>query len=314
MPGVHDTRIVAIFGPTAVGKSRVAVEVARALDGEIVSADSMQVYAGLPVLTDQPSPEAMAEVPHHLVAEVPLDEEYSAARYCREARSVIEDVARRGKLPLLVGGTGLYIRGLLGGLSFAARPASNVRRRWEKFIREKGKAAARLELERLDPDAAATVDSNNPRRLARALEAAASAGPSVASERHKLWSPDSAYRVYSFALESPRAALYQAIDDRVDKMFSSGAVEEVRLALRGDVSRTAAQAIGFKEIREYLDGGVTLEQAAEAIKAKSRRYAKRQLTWMRKMPDIVRIDVAGRTPIQAAGEILSRLRHSGFIS
>lgn len=308
------TRIAAIFGPTAVGKSQVAVEVARAAGGEIISADSMQIYRGLPVITDQPSPEMLAQIPHHLIGAAPLGEEYSAARYSLEAREVIRAVAGRGRLPLLVGGTGLYIRGLLGGLSFAARPAADVRREWEKFIREKGKAAAYDELKRLDPDAAASIDRNNPRRLMRALEAAGSDGQSMAWERHRLWSPESTYRALSFALESPREELYRKIEARVDNMLMAGAIDEVREALQGEVSRTAAQAIGFNEIKEYLAGSLTLEEATTAIKAKSRRYAKRQLTWMRKMPDLVRIDVSGRTPVQGAEEILGHMRQAGFIS
>ncbi|MBE0429319.1 MAG: tRNA (adenosine(37)-N6)-dimethylallyltransferase MiaA [Thermoleophilia bacterium] len=323
MSGSRAIRIVAIFGPTAVGKSRVAVEVARAIAGEVVAADSMQIYRGLPILTDQPGEELMTAVFHHLVGVVPLSAEYSAARYAREAEGIVREVAGRRRLPLLAGGTGLYMRGLLGGLSFAPRAGSEARARWEGFLAERGADAAFRELKRLDPGAAAVTGRGNPRRLVRALEAAQARAesPELAAngtsspapvERGRLWSAESPYRVLSFGLEMPRAALYARIDQRVDEMMAAGAVDEVREALRGRVSRTAAQAIGFQDIRDYIEGAQTFEQAAAAMKQKSRRYAKRQLTWMRKMPDVVRIDVAGRTPEQAARQIIDCVRQAGF--
>jgi tRNA dimethylallyltransferase len=299
--------LVAIFGPTAVGKSRVAVEVAMASGGEIISADSMQVYRGLAVLTDQPAPEMLAAVPHHLVGEVRLSEEYSAGRFAREAAGLIAEISGRGRLPLLVGGTGLYIRALAGGFSFAGRPRAELRRKWEQFVRDRGAQASLRELERLDPEAAAAVDPANPRRLARALEAAEAGDGSVATERALLWSPASPYRVLSFGLEAPRERLYASIDARVETMLSSGAIDEVRRALAVSVSRTAAQAIGFADLADYLQGKITLEEAAALIRQKSRRYAKRQLTWMRKMPDIVRIEAAGRAPALIAQEIVRHI-------
>ncbi len=291
------------------------VAVAKALGGEIVSADSMQVYRGLPVLTDQPAAEMLAAVPHHLVAAIGLDEEYSAARFAREARVIIRGIAGRGNLPLLVGGTGLYIRALLGGFSFAGR-ASALRSRlcrstWQEYIRVEGLDAAYRELMRRDPAAAAVIDRDNPRRLVRALEAAEAAangcGRSVSAERRRLWTSESPYEVISFGLIAPRTDIYRRIEDRVDRMLASGAIDEVGEARRGTVSATASQAIGFREICEYLDGHITIDQAAAAIKQKSRRYAKRQLTWMRKMPDIVRIDVAGRAPTAAAKAIIDHI-------
>jgi tRNA dimethylallyltransferase len=281
LPDENRVRVVAIFGPTAVGKSRIAVEVAGATGGEIISADSMQIYRGLSILTDQPSPEMLAEVPHHLIGVVPLTEDYSAARYCREAQKVIGEVAERGSLPLLVGGTGLYVRALLGGLSFAGR-SDTARRRWEEFVRDKGKGAAYDELRRLDPVAAAAVDRQNPRRLVRALEAAGSGGPSLVAERDRLWSPQSRYRVLSFGLEMNRDDLYSKIERRVDKMLSLGVVGEVRNALRAGVSITAEQAIGFSDIKDYVEGRM-------------------------------RIDLAGRTPARAAKEIIERIRLTGYI-
>lgn len=240
--------VVAIFGPTAVGKSRVALAVANALGGEIISADSMQIYRGLPVLTDQPPERDLKEVPHHLVGTVPLNEDYNAARFAREARKIIREVSAGGRLPLLVGGTGLYMRALLGGFSFGA------------------------------------------------------------GERDRLWSPESPYQVLCFGLVMPREELYRMIDARVERMLAGGAVAEVRQARRGKVSRTASQAIGFADICRHLEGRLSLDEAAAVIRQKSRRYAKRQLTWMRKMPDIVRIDLAAHTSTAAATLISERIQ------
>ncbi|MFA5801431.1 MAG: tRNA (adenosine(37)-N6)-dimethylallyltransferase MiaA [Thermoleophilia bacterium] len=300
--------IVSIFGPTAVGKSRIAVDVAQALDGEIISADSMQLYAGLPILTDQPDADLIEAVPHHLVGIIPLDQEYSAGRYAREAAGVIRDIHARKKLPLVVGGTGLYIRALLGGFSFAGKGDVAGRVRWEELIEEQGTAVALAHLNMLDPQAAAAVDSRNHRRLVRALEAAEGNGAAGSLERDRLWSSDSPYSVLSIGLQESRDELYRRIDERVDGMLAGGVIEEVKKARGMTVSRTVSQAIGFKDICEYLDGRASLEEAAASIKQKSRRYAKRQLTWMRKMPDIVRIDLAGRSASAVAGEIEGLIR------
>ncbi len=313
--GTSKIRVIAIFGPTAVGKSRVAVEVSRAAGGEIVSADSMQVYSGLSILTDQPPAEMLAEAPHHLVASLALSEEYSAARFAHEAAIVIRDIYGRGNLPLLVGGTGLYIRALLGGFGFAGRPGASTRKKWSDLIDKQGTETAILELERLDPASANKIDSKNPRRLVRALEAAEAAaeksGKTISAERHRLWSSDSPYEVASFGLMRPREEIYRLIDERVESMLAAGAIEEVRAARQGHVSDTATQAIGFREIGDYLDGKITLEDTAAVIKQKSRRYAKRQLTWMRKMPDIVRIDLAGSdagVTVRAAAAIIDLIK------
>lgn len=305
------TDIVAIFGPTAVGKSSVAVAVAKTLSGEIISADSMQVYRGLPILTDQPTEEMLASVPHHLVAAVDPGEEYSAAVFARMSATLIQEIAARDNLPMIVGGTGLYMRALLGGFSFAARGGSSIRQKWEDHVREVGVEAARMELKIIDPLAFAAVDRDNPRRLARALEAAeiasSGSGESMGAETHRLWSEESPYEVISFGLIAERNDLYRTIDARVGRMLSEGAIEEIRRVRRGRVSATAAKAIGFQEICDYLDGHIDLDEAAATIRQKSRRYAKRQLTWMRKMPDIVRIDVVGRTSDDVAGAIINHI-------
>lgn len=304
MPGLKK-KIIAIYGPTAVGKSAAAVETARALDGEVVSADSMQVYRGIPIITDQPGEDLLAAVPHHLVGFLPLDEEYSAARFARDAAAAIESIVARGRVPVLVGGTGLYIRALLGGFTFAGSDAGR-RDEWELFVARHGREAALEALAELDPEAAALIDTANPRRLVRALEAAATGAP-LSAERERLWSGASPYQVASFALELPREELYRRIEARVDAMMSAGAVDEVRRAHAGSLSRTAAQAIGMQEIIVHLERGASLAETAAAIKQKSRNYAKRQLTWMRKMPDVARIDVSGLDPAAVAKAVVNHI-------
>ncbi len=301
--------MIAVFGPTAVGKSRIAVALAEELGGEIVSADSMQVYRGMAVLTDQPPESLRRRVPHHLVGTLDPAEEYSAARFAADAAAVVEDIRARGALPLLVGGTGLYLQAFLGGFSFAGRADPSTREKWERFVAEQGIAAALAELERLDPRAAGLVDARNPRRLARALEAAQSPGPSIAGERQRLWAPPSAAgrRAVVLGLVRDRRELYPAIDARVEAMVAGGALDEVRRLSWGRVSRTAAQGIGFSELSAYLEGKIDLDQARESMKRRSRRYAKRQLTWMRKMPDVVRIDLTGLTAAEAAARVMAAL-------
>jgi tRNA dimethylallyltransferase len=300
------TRIIAIYGPTAVGKSRIAVEVAKALSGEIISADSMQVYEGIPIITDQPSAHLLATVPHHLVGFTSLDEEYSAALFAEDAATAINDITARNHLPIIVGGTGLYIRSLIGGFSFAGTDETS-RQNWEDYVDKHGIPAALTKLKELDPQAATVIDGENPRRLIRALEAA-STGEPVTAERERLWSIKSPYQVISFALETERKRLNERIDDRVDHMLAGGVIEEVKAALTGEISRTASQAIGLQEIRKHLDEGASIEDTAAAIKQKSRNYAKRQLTWMRKMSDVARIDVADRTVEEAAAEIVKHIQ------
>lgn len=299
--------IVSIFGPTAVGKSRVAAGVACEIGGEVVSADSMQVYRGLSILTDQPDSSLLAMVPHHLVAHVGLDENYSAARFAREAEAAIGQIQARGATPVLAGGTGLYIRSVAAGLDFPAKADEDTRVKWEQFIEEEGLDAALEELDAMDPEAAAAIDRRNPRRVIRALELAET-GIGSGGRSDRLWSAESRYETLSFGLDLERQELYRRIDRRVSLMFKRGVVDEVEKARRGTVSRAAAQAIGFRVLCRYLDGEMTLEQAADRIRQDSRRYAKRQLTWMRKMPDIARIDLTGSSTEAAVDEIVDHVK------
>ncbi len=297
-----------LIGPTALGKTEIAVCLAERLAGEIVSADSMQVYAGLPLLTNQPSGAQLARVPHHLVAAVPPTCEFSVAEYARLAHAALDDIRRRGRRAILEGGSGLYIRAALGGLSFGTPPDKDLRRRLEaQAASDARKVAARLES--LDDETARRVDLANPRRLVRALEIVLTQGaPLSAAQRDGLWGGDTRYPHVLFALEASREELRRRSDERLDLMLARGLVDEVRgLWAAGSLSRTLTQAIGVREIVAYLDGASSLEEAAAAMKTRTRRYVGRQLTWMRKLPDAVRIPAGGRSPADVAADIARRL-------
>ena len=299
--------VVALFGPTGLGKTAIAVELARRIGGEIVSADAMQVYRGLPILTNQPDPGQLAAVPHHLVAIVDPREEFSAAIYARLAHAAIDDIVAREHVPVLEGGSGLYLRAGLGGLAFGAPPDPALRAQLEaEWARDPAAPVARLHA--LDPRTAAVVDTDNPRRVLRALETVISQGrPLTPRQRDGLWTTTGARRPFRlFALDVDRARLKEAVDDRVEAMVRAGLVAEVA-ALPGGLSRTVKQAIGVEEILEHLAGRLTLEEATGRMKARTRRYVRRQLTWMRKTPDASIVATSGRSPAEVADDIAGRL-------
>ena len=300
--------VVGLIGPTALGKTDIAICLAERLGGEIVSADSMQVYTGLPLLTNQPSAAQLARVPHHLVAAVPPTCEFSVAQYARLAHAAMDDVSRRERWVILEGGSGLYVRAALGGLSFGTPPDVELRRRLEAQATGDTRGLA-ARLQSLDPETAARVDLANPRRVVRALEIVLTQGtPLSTAQRDRLWSGQTRYPHILFALEAAREELHRRSDERVDLMLARGLVDEVRhLRAAGTVSRTLAQAIGVREIGAYLDGTSSLEEAAAAIKTRTRRYVSRQLTWMRKLPDAARIPAGGSSPADVAANIARRL-------
>jgi tRNA dimethylallyltransferase len=299
---------VGLIGPTALGKTEIALCLAERLGGEIVSADSMQVYAGLPLLTNQPSPAQLARVPHHLVAVVSPTREFSVAEYALLAHAALDDVRHRERRAILEGGSGLYVRAALGGLSFGTPPDQELRRELEAEAATDAKQLA-TRLRSLDRETARRVDLANSRRLVRALEIVLTQGaPLSAAQRNGLWGGNTRYPHVLFALEAEREELRRRSEERVDLMLASGLVDEVRpLWQAGGLSRTLAQAIGLREVGAYLDGASSLDEAVAAMKTRTRRYVTRQLTWMRKLPDAVRIAAGGRSPADVAADIARRL-------
>jgi len=267
-----------LAGPTAVGKTDVALAVAEVCGGEIVGADAFQVYRGLDLLTAKPSGEALSRVPHHLVGSVPLEESFDVGRYREEALVAIAAIRGRGRLPIVAGGTGLYFRALPRGP--ADLPAPSPELRAELNALPLAEALARLES--VDPQAAAQVDRRNPRRVVRALEVCLSTGKPFSSFRHE-WEHAPAF--HGVLLERSREELVSRIDLRTEALFAAGVVEEVRAAVEaGNVGPTACQAIGWREITALLRGECSRAEAVAAIAQATRRYAKRQVTWFRREP------------------------------
>lgn len=278
-------RIVVIVGPTGAGKTRLAIELAERAGGEVVSADSQQVYVGMDIGTGKATAEERARVPHHLLDVVRPDEEMTAQRFVELADRAIADIAARGRQVIVCGGTGLYVRALLLGL-FAGPPASpEVRAELTTFARDHGTAALHAELARVDPAAAAKIDPNDEKRIVRALEVFRLTGEpmSVHQAKHDHRSMPARYPARLVGLAPPREELYRRIDARVDQMIEAGLEAEVeRLRAAGYVPPLRSQqAIGYAELHEVAAGQVERPRAIELIKRNSRHYARRQLSWYR---------------------------------
>lgn len=298
-------RVVAVVGPTAVGKSDLAERVSERLDGEIVSADSMQVYRGMDIGTAKPPP-GERPVQYHCLDLVDPGTPFSAALYQDAARSAIADIAHRGKMPIVCGGTGLYVRAALDDWDFpGGQSASPERRALEREAESLGPEAMHARLEAVDPQAATLIHPANVRRTIRALEMSAR-GESYADQAERFSVRRSVYDSIFIGLTMEREILYRRIDARVDEMLSAGLLAEVEglLAAGFRDALTAAQAIGYKELVPVVESGAPLEIAVEDIKRATRRYAKRQLTWFRGDPRIRWIDVTG---LDASEAVLAAL-------
>lgn len=286
--------LLVITGPTAVGKSQVALQVALRLGGEIVSADSVQVYRGLDIGTAKASLAERALVTHHLLDIAEPHENYTVADFQREAREAIDRIASRGRLPILAGGTGLYIRALLRGFAFSEAGGNEALRR--KLFEEAqlyGPELLHKRLAEVDPQAASGIHPHDLRRLLRALEVYAQSCRPISGQKQSTTGV-SGYDVLMFVLNRPREELYLRIEQRVETMLAEGLVEEVRGLLGGGVPAgcKAMQSLGYRQIVACLQGALTLPAAVELIKRDTRRYAKRQLTWFRSEPEASWIDLA----------------------
>ena len=276
--------LLVVAGPTASGKTGLGVELALRYGGEVISADSMQIYRHMNIGTAKATPEEMKGVPHHLLDFLDPAESFSVADYVAKAGECIREIAGRGKLPVLVGGTGLYISSLVDNLTFSPMPQSpELRETLRKKALEQGNDALLEELREFDPEAAEKLHANNVGRVIRAIEVYRLTGVTMSETVRNSHAAPSPYRLCMIALTaSDRQFLYDRIDRRVDLMIEDGLLEEAK-ALRGlPLSDTALQAIGYKELNPYLDGTATLEACLDKLKMETRRYAKRQLTWFRR--------------------------------
>lgn len=288
-------RVVAVGGPTASGKTALSVALARAFDGEIINADSMQIYKNLDVGTAKPSAEERQGIPHYLLDFLPPETPYSVADFTAAADPLIRDITARGRLPLVVGGTGLYITSLLSGMAFAPEKTDPaIRARLQARADTEGGAALYAELQRVDPDYAAQVHPNNLPRVIRALELFEATGRRMSDQRREARPAEAPYHALCLCLTCrDRAVLYSRIDRRVDEMVENGVLDEARQVYdHRDAYRTAAQAIGYKEFFPFFEGTAALDECADKLKQASRNYAKRQLTWFRHMDGVVWLDAS----------------------
>lgn len=277
--------LVVIAGPTASGKTALAVEVCRRFNGEVVSADSMQVYDTLRVGTARPTDDEQGGVPHHLMGFLPPDASYSVAKYAEQAHAVIQDIHSRGKLPVLCGGTGLYIQAVAENLTYESQPANrDMRDTLRARIETEGGEVLLKELAAVDPQTAARLHPHDQGRIIRALEIIATTGKTITEQNADSRKIKTPYRLCGLRLEfRDRAALYDRINRRVDVMLQNGLLDEARWLVAQPHTDTVRQAIGYKELVPYLAGEISLEQAADAVRQGTRRYAKRQLSWFRRV-------------------------------
>ena len=288
MADLSKPRLVAVGGPTASGKTALSVALARAFDGEIINADSMQIYKNLDVGTAKPSAEERQGIPHYLLDFLSPEIPYSVADFTAAADPLIRDITARGRLPLVVGGTGLYITSLLSGMAFAPEKTDPaIRARLQARADTEGGAALYAELQRIDPDYAAQVHHNNLPRVIRALELFEATGRRMSDQRREARPAEVPYHALCLCLTCrDRAVLYSRIDRRVDEMVENGVLDEARQVYdHRDAYRTAAQAIGYKEFFPYFEGTANLTECTERLKQATRNYAKRQLTWFRRQND-----------------------------
>ena len=284
----HRPKLLVICGPTASGKTALGVALAQAIGGEVVSADSMQIYRRMDIGTAKPTEEEMGGVTHHMLDVADPAEDYSVARYVHDADACVRDILARGRLPIVVGGTGLYIDNLIAGRDFASFTGA-WREKLQARAREEGLPALHAELRRVDPDRAEKLHPNDEKRILRALEVWYETGETITAHDQRTRSLPPRYDALRVCLNfSRREDLWARIDRRVDQMMADGLEEEVRALLASGVppAATAMQAIGYKEFAAALRGEETMDQAVDQVKLRSRQYAKRQLTWFRRTPGL----------------------------
>jgi len=303
-------RLIVVAGPTASGKTACAVELCRLIGGEVVSADSMQIYRGMDVLSAMPTQEEMRGVPHHMLGIADPSEKYSAATYRDKANEIIACIHARGKQAVVCGGTGLYINALTRPLSFSERSDEQLHDELMALADQPGgKRKLHNMLAEVDPESAARLHENDVRRVVRALEIFRLTGVTQTEQNRLDAQREGDYREMIFAPDWPRDVLYARIDRRVDEMVKAGLVDEVRRLMQDEARYpTAAQAIGYKEIAAALMGRMTMAEAILLVKQATRNYAKRQLTWFRRDQRTVWIPAEGRTAEVIAREMLERIK------
>lgn len=301
-------KIIFVVGPTAVGKTEVTFYLAKKLNAEIISCDSMQIYKGMDIISSQPRVSLRKKIPHHLVGMISPAKEYNVSLYRREAVKRMNEIIKKSKAPIFAGGSGLYMSILIDGIFKAKSENKAVRQRLYKEAQNYGSQFLHNELKRIDSQAAAKIHPNDTKRIIRALEVFQTTGKPISFLQKQRKGLADKYDVRIFCLNMERDELYRRIEGRVDEMFSDGLVEEVSRLLKLNLSRTASCAIGIKELKGYFDGLYGLDEAKRLIKRNSRLYAKRQLTWFRKDKRIKWINVKdGESHRIIAGRIVGEV-------
>ncbi len=286
--------VIILLGPTAAGKTGVSILLAKTLKTEIISADSMQIYRHMDIGTAKPSPDELKEVPHHLINILSPDQTFSAGMFKEESTKIINGLHVRNKIPIVVGGTGLYIRSLTQGLFEGPSADWSIRQKLKEEEQIYGKEYLYKHLQSIDAEAAAKINPNDSRRMIRAIEVAMQGNKTI-SEFHITSTIPGPYDFIKIGLSRDRKELYSLIEERVDKMIEAGLLHETKSLLEMNPDRTALQALGYKEMGRYLQGNIELDEAVRLIKKHTKMYAKRQITWFKKEPDIKWLDVTGVT-------------------
>ena len=307
-------QIICVVGPTATGKTKMGVALARRFGGEVVSVDSMQIYRGMAIGTAAPTPEEMEGIPHHMVGVADPAESWSVARFVSEADTCVQDILRRGRRPILVGGTGLYLESLIRGTDFAAGSAGGVtRQRLQQRLEQEGVGPLLAELQAIDPDSAARLHPSDEKRILRALEVWYETGETITQHDHRTRQQPPRYQAAYIGLSfQDRAQLRRRIDLRVDLMMEQDLLNEAkRVWEHRDTYKTAAQAIGYKEFFPYFAGESALAPCVEKLKQASRNYAKRQLTWFRHMEGICWLDASAPDVREQAAHLTNEFLAKG---
>ena len=304
--------LIVIAGPTASGKTALSVNIAKSVNGEIVSADSMQIYKYMNIGTAKPTEAEKQGIVHHMMDFLEPTQNFSVANYCPMAKGIIEDIYKRGKIPVMVGGTGLYIDSVVKGVDFGKESGDDkIRQEMEQLAKEQGNEAVHKILAKIDPETARKYHPNNLRRIIRAIEVYKTQGVTVSQkEKEEKSSP---YHAIYFCIDWDRSVLYDRINRRVDMMVQEGLIDEVESLLKRDIdpASTAMQSIGYKEFYGYLRGDTTLDEAVSAVKQNTRHYAKRQLTWFRRNKNIYWLNPLGDMEKEALDIIEKELNLKG---
>lgn len=295
--------VVVVVGPTASGKTSLAIELAKIFNGEIISADSMQIYKNMDIATAKPTEEEKEGIPHHLIGIIGADESFSVNEFKSRAVEAIDDILSRKKLPIVAGGTGFYVDTLVNNTEFLDYEKSDIRDRLEERSDKEGIGALYNELNDIDPETAEKLHSNDAKRIIRALEVYYSTGKTISEQSRMSHLNESPYSFCIIGISAfDRQILYDRINRRVDLMLEMGLLDEAKMFFSSNISNTAKQAIGYKELKPYFDGLIGLDEAVEKLKMETRRYAKRQLTWFRRRESINWIYIDGKTKADIINE------------